>query len=103
MIRHRCQGLTASASICVTSEATQSVGGGAPRPKLLPPFTNLCDEVDGYRHEAMGVTPANSTFRGGVHICGVHGDMEIKYDRLRSCWYVNQGAAIVFSGANERR
>lgn len=96
------------AAHCMTlaEKATESVGGGARRPKLLPPFTNLCNVVDGYRKEAMGVTPANTTFRGAVHICGMNGDVEVKYDRLRGesgTWYVNQGASMVFMGASESR
>lgn len=96
------------AAHCTTlaERATESVGGGARQAKLLPPFTNLCNVVDGYRREAMGVTPSNTTFRGAVHICGISGDMEVKFDRLRGdrgTWYVNQGVSMVFTGATESR
>ena len=96
------------AAHCMTlaERATESVGAGVRRPKLLPPFTNLCNVVDGYRREAMGVTPSNATFRGAVHICGMNGDVEVKFDRLRGdkgSWYVNQGASMVFMGATESR
>ena len=81
-----------AAAMCVQMHRNH---GSRPHVALMPPFTNLCDCVGGYRREAMGVTPDDQDcIKGGVWLVGNPISFRKHYNPITKQWGIDQGNAV---------
>lgn len=63
---------------------------------VIPPFKNIVNAPGGYHESAMSVK--EDVFMPiPVHICGVSGTLQVRYDPSKEKWFVDQGS-IVYQG-----
>ena len=92
-----CIRLVAQTTKLAAEAAGCGVRRGGAQGVVYPPFTNLVNEVDGYRQSAMVITPDDVCIAGGVFICGSTKGLSVRFNKIANSWFIQQSAEIVYT------